>query len=53
MDNEKAIVYSEEGKLCIGCYHHRSNYRYDFGQQSNHLLCDHPKCKCILFVEWI
>lgn len=53
MDDGKAIVYPEERKLCIGCYHQRPNYSYDIGQLNNRLLGDHPKCKYIQFVESI
>ena len=53
MVNQKTIVCSDLVKLCMGCFHQRSNHRYGFGQQNNRLLCGHPKCKCIQFVEWI
>ena len=53
MTKEKIIVYPEERKLCMGCFHQRCSHRYDLGQFNNRLLCGHPKCKCIQFVEWI
>jgi len=39
MTKEKLIIYPEEGKLCMGCFHQRCSHRYDLGQFNNRLLC--------------
>ncbi len=53
MMKKSTNLYPEEGKLCMGCFHQRFNHRYNVGKQNNSLLCAHPKCNCIQFVEWI